>query len=128
MKTIEQYCTENSINFDVDLINTNNDILIDYCNENDIDYLGDVLNDYYEFDESLIKLCLDGKLTDKIYNVPVNQVAFALALRIVDEWNGFDDNKVLLQNSLETMFNDNPAIGKSLWDNGIIESDYFEDL
>jgi hypothetical protein len=65
---------------------------------------------------------------DKIYNVPVKDVAFALALRIIDEWEGFDDNKPLLQNALESMLKDNPKICEKLWDSGIIEADYFENL
>ena len=129
MKTVEQFCIENNIKYDSISLGDNNDNLMDFCNENNIDYVGDVMNDYYEFDETLIELCLNGTIKPtRIYNVPVKDVAFALALRIIDEWDGFDDNKPLLQNALETMLKDNPKICESLWDNGIIEADYFVEL
>jgi hypothetical protein len=34
----------------------------------------------------------------------------------------------LLQNALESMLKDNPKICEKLWDSGIIEADYFENL
>jgi hypothetical protein len=89
---------------------------------------------FYKIDNYLIIHDVDGcyivlEVKDyEINHVSLDNVAFALALRIVDEWDGLDDNKPLLQNALETMLKENPKICKSLWDNGIIEADYFEDL
>ena len=94
------------------------------------------IENFYKIDNHLIIHAFDISdcfivyeiIETTINNVSVDNVAFALALRIVDEWEGLDDNKPVLQNALESMLKLNPKICENLWDNGIIEADYFEDL
>lgn len=78
----------------------------------------------------ILKIMDKDDMIAKIDDVPLNNVAYALSVRIADELESLDsDAKNEVQMYLKQMLIDNPEIAKNMWhDCGIIEEDYFDDL